>query len=125
MRPKAIATFERLGLLSVMLSAVQVARLGVTGRMSGIEAAVGAGGVLVSVALVLLASRKRSKIALWVLTAFTMLGVAAAAYAAGGGGIDAAQVVDFVSIALQAAAVAMAWTGAAREWFAGADVKTV
>ena len=124
MRPKAIVTFERLGLLSIVLSSVQILRLAATGRMSTGEVAVGAGGVLLSIALVLLASRRRSRVALWVLSALTLLGVVGAVYQLGGA-IEVAQVVDLIAIALQATAVTMAWTKPARAWFSGRDAAAV
>lgn len=129
MRPKAIATFESLFLLSIGLSMLQVtgllrARSGEGG--TAVELVVALGVALLSVALVLLASRRRSNVARWVLAGLTALGLASAGYslgkAMGADAIGAGEAIDLISVALQFVAVAMLWTPAARAWFARRDV---
>lgn len=127
MRPNAIVTFERLFLISILLSTVGLAllagdRIGAIGPPLT-EIVVGAAVILLSVALVLLASRRRSNIARWVLVVLTGLGLGTAGYEVGrilgsdGEGFGATTVVDLLAIALQTAAVAMLFVPEAREWF--------
>ena len=128
MRPKAIAMFELLFLISIGLSMLQVngllrARSGEGG--TAVELVVALGVALLSVALVLLASRRRSNVARWVLSALTGLSLASAGYslgkAIGADAIGAGDAIDLISVALQVAAVAMLWVRPAREWFAERD----
>lgn len=126
MRPKAIVNFERLFLASIVLSTVQLAmqagaRIGQVGPVT--ELVIEAAGILVSVLLVLLASRRRSNVARWLLVVLTALGLLATGITlgrdlGGGKGVDAAWLVSLLAIALQTAAVAMLFAPEAREWFA-------
>jgi len=76
MRPQAIVNFERLFLASILLSVVPLALIASEeGALA--EMIVGIGLMLLSVALVLLASRRRSNVARWVLAILTAIGLAA------------------------------------------------
>ena len=126
MRPKAIITFERLFLLSIVLSTIQLAidagaRIGRVGPIT--ELVVEAAGIMLSVLLVLLASRRRSNIARWLLVAFTAIGLFATGADVSrtlraGEGFDVALLVNLIGIALQTAAVALLFRPEARAWFA-------
>lgn len=126
MRPRAIVTFERLFLLSIALSAVMlvVEPGGPAGPISaGAVRIVSVVLILISAGLVLWASRGRSRVAQWMLAAFTIVGVL--------GMLSELTALEplgrsfwlgLVGTALQAAAVVASFTERARAWFAGRDV---
>lgn len=122
MRPSAIINFERLFGLSILLSVVQLAlqagaQIGVIGPTTLLL--IQAAGVLLSLALMLLVSRRRSNIARWVLVVFTVLGVLGLLGGLmAGGGFAVSDLVGIAGVVAQAAAVAMLFSAGAREWFA-------
>ena len=122
MRPQAIVNFERLFLASILLSVVPLALIASEeGALA--EMIVGIGLMLLSVALVLLASRRRSNVARWVLAILTAIGLAATGYEIGrvlgaNEALSGVALIDLIAVALQTAAVAMLFMPGAREWFA-------
>ena len=122
MRPKAIVTFEQLFLLSIGLSVAQLALFAFEGDVGAGVLWIGAAIVLLSVVLVLLTSRKRSNLARWVLVVLTLFGIASAGVGIGEGEpTDAAAMIGWAALALQAAAVAVLFAPAAGRWFSGED----
>ena len=130
MRPNAIVTFERLMLLSILLSTMQLilqSGIGIGNLGPTFELGLGGGVLLLSVVLVLLVSRRRSNAARWVLAGLTVLGLAGVGIAVGGllragGGFGVTTWLDLAAVATQTAAVAMLFTQQAREWFSGRAV---
>ncbi len=123
MRPQAIVNFERLMLVSIALSIVQIAMIAAQGAgaplwVLGVSAIV----IAVSVALVLLVSRQRSAIAKWALVLLTVLGAGGAIVALGDDSrFDLAEALTMLALALQIAAVAMLFGSGAKTWFAQRD----
>jgi hypothetical protein len=121
-RPSAIRWFERLYLLSLLVSALGV--LVVFSRLTGLSARDHAGATLVAaitlclyVALVLLVSRRRNRVAKWLVVALTaataIFWLFFAVWA------NAAHTLDWPGLVqhlLQIAAVALLFTAPARAW---------
>lgn len=122
MRPSAIVIFERLFLLSIVISTVQLAlqaneQVGVVGSPMG-AIVLGAVVILFSVALVLLASRRRSNVARWVLAVLTGIGVAVTLYdVISGAQLGLTGLLGLLAIGLQVAAVAMLFSPGGAGWF--------
>ena len=126
MRPQAIVTFERLSLLSILLSVVQLAMVSSEDGGGATWLAVGAIPILVSIALVLLASRKASNVARWILTVLTLAGLAWTGFEVGrdfarGVRPDVGTWIGIAALLLQAGAVGLLFNPVARGWFAGRD----
>lgn len=126
MRPNAIVTFERLALFSLLVLAAQLAiapaqsaaflSAGAVTIVSGIGLAIEAG-------LVLLASRRRSGIARWLVTLIFAWGVVTLLYdLVSGVPFDLLTLTDVAATALQLGALAMLFSGGARRWFSGDEV---
>ena len=128
MRPKSIALFEGLSLVAVALAAL-AAFLTFGGSVQGASARASAGsleiastiiGIVLSLVLVLLTSRRRSNVAKWVLVLLVAVSVVmtvpqlGAVLSSGLIGI-----VHIASIVLQAVAVFFLFTPEARAWLAG------
>jgi hypothetical protein len=128
MRPKSIARFEALSLLSVALAALS-AFLTWGGSIPGSEARAAGGsaamaaaalGIVISLVLIFFTSRKRSNVAKWILVVLVVVSVVMAVPRLGE--IAAAGLVrlpDAASIILQAVAIFFLFTAEARAWFAG------
>ena len=122
MRPKAIVTFEQLFLLSIGMSVAQLALFAFEGDVGAGVLGLGAFLAALPVVLVLLTSRKRSNLARWVLVVLTLFGIYSAAVGLGEGEpVDAAAMIGWAALALQAAAVALLFAPSAGRWFSGED----
>ncbi len=119
MRPSAIVNFERLFLASILLGVVGLFLFSAPGAgFPLLEIVV----LVVALVLVLLVSRKRSNPVRWILSAITVLGLPLLLYPLVNGEVlDTALGLSLVSSALQLGAVALLWTRASRDWFAGDD----
>jgi hypothetical protein len=121
-RPTAILWFERLGLAGIALDILQPAllfprRIEAEGLPLAIALSLIAPALFLL--LLLLASRRASNIARWLLASLVLLALAAAA-SAGVGAWDGDLVLPIGALAmlLEAAAVAMTFTPAGGRWFA-------
>jgi uncharacterized membrane protein len=128
MRPKSIARFEGLSLVSVALGAL-AAILTRGGSIPGAaERAAGATmlvavtviGLAISLALILLTSRKASNVAKWLLIVFVALGAAMTLPQLGATASEGlVGVANVASVVLQIVAIFFLFTPEARAWFEG------
>lgn len=121
-RPKAIGLFETLFFASVAISAVVLFLQGSAAPSEGLSeatvAAVSAGVIALTVLIGLLASRRRSNVARWLLALLTAGGVAMTLNGLlGGFDLDLPAILGLAGLALQAAAVAQLFGRAGRAWF--------
>lgn len=128
MRPKSIARFEALSLLSVGLAAVAAvlswggalpggARQGAVG--SAMIAATGL-ALILSLVLILLTSRKGSNVAKWLFVVLVAVSAAVTVPRLGTIGAEGlVGTVDVASVVLQLVAIYFLFTAEARAWFAG------
>lgn len=119
-RPNSIVAFERLWFGSLAVSLVKIAA---TSDEAAVEisahyvAAVVALTLVVTVALIFLISRRRSRIAKWALTALFALGLAAYLPLLQDGIDSAATLVEVLLAIVQAVALGCLFTPSARAWF--------
>jgi hypothetical protein len=127
MRPKTIATAEALFMASLVLLLLgsiltwrtAVATLG-QGTALGSVLAV----IVLPLLLLLLATRKRSRVGLWLFTAWTVFSVwGVSRQVADGSRFELAAGLTVAQVALMVACVALLFARSARRWFAG-DVPT-
>lgn len=129
MRPKVMATFERLSLLSILLSVAQVVAQGdgeVDQAYAELGTAILGSIILLTIMLVFLASRKRSDFARWALVSLAAFGLLSTGEVIilaikSPGRVDALVAVDAVAAALQLIAVMMLFSREARAWFADTE----
>lgn len=123
MRPQVIVNFERLMFLSIALSAVEIAMIAALGAGAALWVlGVSALLIAVSVALVLLISRRGSQIAKWALVLLTLLGAGGAVVALGDDSpFDLTEALTMLALVLQIVAVAMLFGSGAKTWFAQGD----
>ena len=132
MRPRSIVAFECLALLSVFFGAVQdalgwqglVAKAGSVAMVLAIQIITFA----IIILLVLLVSRRRSRIAKWVLIISFVIGLVPFVQLLRSGQFTGSAIISIVQAALQGIAIVLLFTRDARPWFrikaAGADAQS-
>ena len=124
-RPNSIIWFERLYIGSLMIAAAVMAMGWDAVRTDAIPPGVLIAGVslglLLPLLLILLVSRKRSRVAKWLLVALFAIGLASIAMTWDRGRNWRLDIIGTVTTAMQLLAVALLFTGPARAWLAGKD----
>jgi hypothetical protein len=127
MRPKSIVTFERLALLSLAIALIVTIftwhETAAAFRVSGYPASLPLISAVVEfgvgLALILLISKKGSRVAKWILATLTAAGVVELAIrSANGFGGDWVDIAEIAKMLLLAASVCLLFGADAKPWFA-------
>jgi hypothetical protein len=120
MRPQAIIWFERLNLGTLALGVVQSwlawDTLVKTGQSIAFILAVQIFSFGLVIALTLLVSRRRSKVAMWILVVFFVLGLPGMFMMLRGGLLLGSHVISIMQTLAQFSALVLLFTGPARRW---------
>ncbi|MFC3712446.1 hypothetical protein ACFOMD_07690 [Sphingoaurantiacus capsulatus] len=119
MRPKTIMLFEQLYLLAILVEVVRIALQWQLAASAPADVWIRIAAVVISLALVLLASRARKRIAGIVLAALFVIGLPTVATVFQAGLDTASKAFIVVQVVLQAAAILLFFAPASRAWYAG------
>lgn len=126
MRPRSVALAEVIYFASIVLVVIGAAvTWAIASAAYGVGFAIGtiAFAVVLPLVLLLLATRRRSRVALWLLVAWTAFGVwSVGLQLVRGSPVGLIGALTILQIVLMLISVAMLFTPTARAWFAGADL---
>lgn len=120
MRPRSVAVFEALYLLTILISFVQAAlgwRQATAIASPALVVTVQVITIVILLTLVLLISRRRQNWARWVLVVLFVIGLPALARIVMSGQLPGSLWITIVQTVLQLVALAMLFTPPAQEWF--------